>query len=51
MERERLLALVMQGVGRFGDNAEYVLNTREHLHELGIPDPELDWLAEQLRER
>jgi cation transport protein ChaC len=51
MERERLLALVMQGVGRFGDNAEYVLNTRDHLHELGIPDPELDWLAEQLRER
>ena len=51
MERERLLALVIQGVGRFGDNAEYVLNTREHLHELGIPDPELDWLAEQLRER
>jgi cation transport protein ChaC len=51
MERERLLALVMQGVGRYGDNAEYVLNTRDHLHELGVPDPELDWLAEQLRDR
>jgi cation transport protein ChaC len=51
MERERLLAMVRQGVGRSGDNAEYVLNTRDHLHELGIPDPELDWLAEQLREK
>ena len=50
MERERLLALVRQGVGRSGDNAEYVLNTRDHLHELGIPDPELEWLAERLRE-
>ena len=50
MERERLLALVRQGVGRWGDNAEYVLNTRDHLHELGIPDPELEWLAERLRD-
>src|SRR5580704_2076329 len=49
MERDSLLALVRQGVGRSGHNAEYVLNTRDHLHELGIPDPELDWLAEQLR--
>jgi cation transport protein ChaC len=50
MEREALLALVRQGVGRNGDNAEYVLNTHDHLRELGIPDPELDWLAQQLRE-
>ena len=50
MERERLLTLVRQGVGRSGDNAEYVLNTWDHLHELGIPDPELEWLAERLRD-
>jgi cation transport protein ChaC len=49
MERDRLLAMVRQGVGRTGRNAEYVLNTRDHLHELGIPDPELDWLAGRLR--
>jgi len=51
MERERLVALVRQGVGQSGNNAEYVLNTRDHLHELGITDPELEWLAGQLRHR
>ena len=41
--------LVRQGVGRSGPNAEYVLNTRDHLRELGIVDAELEWLADQLR--
>jgi cation transport protein ChaC len=50
MQRERLLAMVRQGVGRSGDNTEYVLNTWDHLHELGIADPELEWLAERLRD-
>jgi cation transport protein ChaC len=47
--RDRLLELVRQGVGQFGDNAEYVLATRDHLRELGILDSELEWLAAQLR--
>ncbi len=50
MDRGRLLALVRQGSGRSGDNAEYVLNTRDHLREIGIRDPELEWLAGRLRE-
>jgi len=50
MERERLLALIRQGRGESGDNAEYVLNTRDHLREIGIVDPELEWLAGRLRE-
>jgi cation transport protein ChaC len=49
LPRDRLLALVRQGVGRSGDNAEYVLATRDHLRELGILDRELEWLAAQLR--
>jgi len=49
MRRDRLLELVRQGVGRSGDNAEYVLATRDHLRELGILDRELEWLAAQLR--
>ena len=49
MPRERLLRLVRQGVGQSGDNAEYVLATRDHLRELGIVDGELEWLAAQLR--
>jgi len=51
MDRDSLLALVRQGVGCSGDNAEYVLNTRDHLQDLGIADPELEWLAGQLRDR
>jgi glutathione-specific gamma-glutamylcyclotransferase len=50
MTRHRLLKLIKQGVGRSGDNAEYVLNTRDHLHAIGIRDPELEWLADRLRE-
>jgi cation transport protein ChaC len=50
MERERLLALVRQGRGESGENSEYVLNTRDHLREIGIVDPELEWLAGRLRE-
>ena len=50
MERESLLALVRQGRGESGDNAEYVLNTRDHLREIGIVDAELEWLAGRLRE-
>ena len=49
MPREALLTLVRQGVGRSGANAEYVLNTRDHLRGLGIVDAELEWLADQLR--
>lgn len=49
MERGGLLRLVRQGFGKSGDNAEYVLNTRDHLRELGIVDRELEWLAAQLR--
>jgi len=34
LDRERLLTLVRQGLGRSGPNAEYVLNTEAHLREL-----------------
>jgi cation transport protein ChaC len=47
--RDRLVEVVRQGVGRSGDNVEYVLATRDHLRELGIVDRELEWLAAQLR--
>ena len=46
---ERLLALVVQGRGGYGDNRDYVLATQEHLKELGIHDPSLTWLSARLR--
>ena len=49
MERAALLRMVRQGVGQSGHNAEYVLNTRDHLRGLGIVDGELEWLTAQLR--
>lgn len=45
-----LLRLVRQGTGISGTCAEYVLNTVEHLRELGIHDAELETLASRLKE-
>ena len=46
--REELLALVRNGVGQSGVNADYVISTARHLDQLGFADPVLDWLAREL---
>jgi glutathione-specific gamma-glutamylcyclotransferase len=43
------LALVKQGAGYSGANLEYVLSTHDHLEDLGLADPVLEWLAQRLR--
>ncbi|KUF09717.1 gamma-glutamylcyclotransferase [Pseudoponticoccus marisrubri] len=35
--------------GGRGPNPEYLYNTAEHLDQLGIPDPDLHWLSDQVR--
>lgn len=45
---EALLALVRQGRGSSGENPDYVLQTHEHLRRMGVYDPVLAALAEQL---
>jgi cation transport protein ChaC len=45
---EEQLRLVRQGRGRSGANPEYVVETVKHMHELGIRDSALEWLAERL---
>lgn len=45
-EQARIIA---SAVGGRGPNAEYLYNTADHLHELGIRDAELDWLAARVR--
>ena len=45
----KLLAIIRDSVGVAGSNAEYVINTYEHLCSLGIRDAELEFLARQLR--
>lgn len=41
-------ALVHQAEGRMGRNSEYVINTHEHLMQMGIKDPLLKSLGERL---
>ncbi len=41
----QILAYVRQGIGEAGRCTDYVLNTAEHLRQLGIPDPELEHLV------
>jgi glutathione-specific gamma-glutamylcyclotransferase len=45
---EQVLAYVRQGRGEAGSCIDYVKNTAEHLHALGVPDPELDRLIQLL---
>ena len=49
LPRERLLAIVRGGLGKSGGNADYVINTAAHLRAIGLRDPLLDWLAQELK--
>ena len=47
---EELAALVIQGVGTAGPCLEYLINTVEHLTEIGMPDRRLEKLLALVRE-
>ena len=49
LDREAMLEYVRAGKGKSGDNAEYVLETNDHLLALGVRDPDLEWLSAKLR--
>jgi len=49
LDREVMLDYVRAGKGKSGDNAEYILETHDHLRAIGIRDRDLEWLAEKLR--
>ncbi|NKX44234.1 gamma-glutamylcyclotransferase [Roseicyclus persicicus] len=42
--------IIADAVGGRGPNDEYLENTALHLHELGLPDPDLDWLLDRVRQ-
>lgn len=48
LSRADRLALIRQGHGHGGPNADYVRATAQHLAELGIRDEEISWLDERL---
>ena len=48
LDRAARLALVRQGCGAAGPNADYVRSTLHHLRALGLDDAQLGWLDRQL---
>lgn len=46
---EEQAGIIARAVGGRGPNTEYLINTVDGLHHHGIPDDQLDWLAERVR--
>jgi cation transport protein ChaC len=42
--------IIAKAIGGRGPNDEYLMNTASHLHQLGLPDPDLDWLVARVRQ-
>ncbi len=49
LDLEEQAQIIAQAVGGMGPNTEYLYNTSDHLAELGIHDPDLDWLGRRVR--
>lgn len=47
---EAQAAMIARAHGGRGSNADYLFNTVAHLHELGMPDADLDRLAAEVRQ-
>ena len=41
--------IIARAVGGRGPNTEYLFNTAAHLNEIGLADPDLEWLTERVR--
>lgn len=46
---EEQAQIILSATGGRGPNREYLFSTVDHLHDLGIADPDLDWLAARVR--
>lgn len=49
MDLETQARIIAQAQGGRGSNEEYLFNTTTHLTQLGISDPDLDWLSTRVR--
>lgn len=45
---EEQARIIARAVGGRGPNSEYLFNTARHLRELGVADPDLDWLSRRV---
>lgn len=46
---EEQAQIIARAVGGRGPNTEYLYNTAEHLAEIGLQDPDLEWLNRRVR--
>jgi cation transport protein ChaC len=49
LDREEQAQIIAQATGGRGRNCDYLWSTAAHLADLGIADPDLEWLAERVR--
>ncbi|SDC97194.1 gamma-glutamylcyclotransferase [Ruegeria marina] len=50
MPLEQQAQIIANAVGGRGPNTEYLYNTAAHLAEIGLNDPDLDWLSARVRQ-
>jgi glutathione-specific gamma-glutamylcyclotransferase len=50
LDREEQARIISEAVGGRGPNRDYLWATTAHLAELGIADPDLDWLSTRVRD-
>lgn len=46
---EEQAQIIAKAVGGRGPNTEYLFNTASHLTDIGLQDPELNWLSDRVR--
>lgn len=46
---EEQAQIIASAVGGMGPNTEYLYNTARHLAEIGLHDPDLEWLSQRVR--
>ena len=46
---EKQATIIATAVGGRGPNTEYLFNTADHLQELGISNPDMEWLVRRVR--
>ena len=49
IDLEEQAQIIARAVGGRGPNTEYLWNTVSHIEDLGLPDPDLSWLAARVR--
>lgn len=50
LELEEQAHIIAHAVGGRGPNSEYLFNTAGHLAEIGLSDPDLDWLTARVKQ-